>query len=190
MKCRSRSRWRRVFAHGASAGNRAATPTGFKPGDRIASTRIAKPSSRDLVASCDEIAASRRAGRAVSSTRQPIHTLDPEHRNAMKMSGTDPDAEFEPRWPPTPRSSPASRGRRHDCRTTSAAATQPEPLRIFRGGLDAVARSCFRSSTRSFSAGAATERRVVSAARLAHATGRRPRPRSRQKRSRRSARGR
>jgi 5-methyltetrahydropteroyltriglutamate--homocysteine methyltransferase len=73
-------------------------PTGFKPGvtDRFYENRDALLA--DLVAIVrDEIAWLIAQGVTYIQLDAPFysHYLDPEHRNAMKMSGTDPDAEFE-----------------------------------------------------------------------------------------------
>ena len=73
-------------------------PTGFKPGvtDRLYKDRGALLA--DLVAIVrDEITWLIAQGVTYIQLDAPFysHYLDPEHRNAMKMSGTDPDAEFE-----------------------------------------------------------------------------------------------
>ncbi len=73
-------------------------PTGFKPGvtDRFYRDRDALLA--DLVAIVrDEIEGLIAQGVTYIQLDAPFysHYLDPEHRKAMKMSGTDPDAEFE-----------------------------------------------------------------------------------------------
>jgi 5-methyltetrahydropteroyltriglutamate--homocysteine methyltransferase len=73
-------------------------PTGFKPGITERFYRDRDALLADLVAIArDEIEWLIAQGVTYIQLDAPFysHYLDPEHRRAMKMSGTDPDAEFE-----------------------------------------------------------------------------------------------